>query len=203
MATVTSAMLGACSGRCQNRSVGFPVDATVSGPVTHERGGSAVRAWTIAVSAVYSLVLAAGGGYVFYASIRPVSIPTGYIAEFADFPWEAANLLLAAVLVVGPVMLLALGIDLRLQARLTWWFVVGFLSALAGGTAIGLLIMHDFGLLVTAYPRDLDGSPLGPSRFDPGTPYWQALIAAGGELAAGAIMIALVAALPRKTRQAL
>jgi hypothetical protein len=77
--------------------------------VKHERGGSAIRAWTIAVSVVYSTVLAAGGGCVFYASIRPVSIPTGYIAEFADFPWEAANLLLAAVLVVGPVMLLALG----------------------------------------------------------------------------------------------
>jgi hypothetical protein len=116
--------------------VGFPVDATVSGPVKHERGGSAVRAWTIAVSVVYSLILAAGGGYVFYASIRPVSIPAGYFADFVDLPWEAANLLLAAVLVAGPVILLALGIDLRPQARLTWWFVVGWLSALAGGTAI-------------------------------------------------------------------
>jgi hypothetical protein len=135
---------------------------------------------------------------VFYASIRPVSIPTEYFSVLADGPWEAAYLLLAAVLVVGPLVLLALGIDLRLRARLTWWFVAGWLSALAGGTAIGLLTMHDFGLLFTAYPRDLDGSPLGPSRFDPGAPYWQALIATGGELAVGTIMITLVATLSRK-----
>jgi hypothetical protein len=166
--------------------------------MTPKPGDRALKAWTIAVSVVYSLILAAGGGYVFYASIRPVSIPAGYFAALADFPWLAGNLLLVAVLVLGPVMLLVLGIDLRLRARITRWFVVGWLSALAGGTAIGLLIMHDFGLLFTTYPRDLDGSPLGPSRFDPGAPYWQALIAAGGELAVGAIMIVLVAALPRK-----
>jgi hypothetical protein len=163
-------------------------------------GGEAVKAWTIAVSVVYSLILAAGGGYVFYASIRPVSIPTGYFSEFLDGPWEVASVLLFAVWVVGPVMLLALGIDLRLHNRSTWRFAVGWLSALAGGTAIGLLIRHDFGQLFTAYPRDLDGSPLGPSRFDPGSPYWQAFIAAGGEIAVGVIMIALVAALSRKDK---
>ena len=108
-------------------------------------------------------------------------------------------MLLGTVLVSGPLMLLALGIDLRLYARLKWWFVVGWLSGLAGGTTIGLLVMHDFGLLFAAYPRDLDGSPLGPSRFDPGAPYWQALIAASGELAVGAIMIALTATLPAQT----
>jgi hypothetical protein len=50
--------------------------------------------------------------------------------------------------------------------------------------AVGLLIMHDFRLLFTAYPRDLAGDPLGPSRFAPGTPYWLALIAMGARLAA-------------------
>jgi hypothetical protein len=170
---------------------------TVSGPMP-KQGGGAVRAWTIAVSVVYSLMLAVGGGYVFYASIRPVSIQTGYFSECLNGPWEVASVLLFAVWVVGPVMLLTLGIDLCLHNRSTWWFAVGWLSALAGGTAIGLLIRHDFGHLFTAYPRDLDGSPLGPSRFDPGSPYWQAFIAAGGELAMGFIMIALVAALSRK-----
>jgi hypothetical protein len=44
--------------------------------------------------------------------------------------------------------------------------------------------MHDFRLLFTAYPRDLAGDPLGPSRFAPGTPYWLAFIAMGARLAA-------------------
>jgi hypothetical protein len=178
--------------------VTFLAGPTVPGPVTPKPGGRATRAWAIVAAVLYSLILAAGGGYVFFASIRPVSIPTGYFSEFTDFPWEAASSLLAAVWVAGPVMLLALGVDLRLHARLTWRFAAGWLSALAAGTTIGLLIMHDFGLLSTSYPRDLDGSPLGPSRFDPGAPYWQALIAAGGELAVGAIMIAMVAALSRR-----
>jgi hypothetical protein len=58
--------------------------------------------------------------------------------------------------------------------------------------------MHDYGLLFNSYPRDLDGSPLGPSRFAPGRPHWQALIAAGGQLAAGAVMIALITASARQ-----
>jgi hypothetical protein len=175
-----------------------PVGATVASPVVAKPGGRAVKMRTIAVATAYSLALAAGGGYVFYASIRPVSIDTGYMAEFAEFPWITAELLLAAVWVVGPVMLLALGIDLRRHARLTRWFVVGGLSTLAAGTAIGFLIIHDFRLLLTAYPVDLDGSPLGPSRFAPGAPYWQALMAACGELAVGNIMTALVVSLPQK-----
>ena len=64
---------------------------------------------------------------------------------------------------------------------------------------IGRLILHDFDLLLTAFPRDLDGTPLGPSRFAPGAPYWQALIAACGELMVGALLIALMVALSRKT----
>jgi hypothetical protein len=60
------------------------------------------------------------------------------------------------------------------------------------------VIMHDYGLLFKTYPRDLDGTPLGPSRFAPGMPYWQALIATGGQLAAGAVMIALITASERQ-----
>jgi hypothetical protein len=100
------------------------VDAAASRPLIPGPGGGAVKAWTIAASATYSLVLAAGGGYVFYASIRPVSIPKGYGDFFADGPWETGFLLLGAVLVLGPVMLLALGLDQRVHARLTWWFAV-------------------------------------------------------------------------------
>jgi len=176
--------------------VEFPIDTTASGLVMPASGGSAVRKWTIALSVAYSLILAAGAGCVFYASIRPVSISTGYFS-FLD-GWSAAYLLLGAAWVVGPVILLILGlIGLSRHVRLTWWFAVGWLSAVAGGTAIGLRIMHGFGLLFTAYPYDGDGSPLGPSRWAPGTPYWQALVAMGGQLAVGAAMIALIAALSR------
>lgn len=161
--------------------------------------GSAAEEWTAAIAGGYSLLLAAGAGYVFYASIRPVSIPTGYLAELADYPWILSFLLLLAVWAVGPVILLILGvINLRRHAPLTWWFAVGWLGALAGSTAIGRVVLHDFMLLLTAFPRDTDGTPLGPSRFAPAAPYWQALIAAGGQLVVGALMIALIAALSRK-----
>jgi hypothetical protein len=176
-----------------------PADTAVSGPVTPKPGGDPVREWTIAVAVAYSLVLATGGGYVFYASIRPVSIPVGFADPVFDFPWVAAYLLLAAVWVAGPVVLLVLGLTgRRRQARLSWRFVAGWLSALAGGTAVGLVILRDFRQLFTAYPRDLDGTPLGPSRFAPGAPYWQALIALGGQLAVGAVVIALTGVPPRK-----
>jgi hypothetical protein len=164
-----------------------------------EPGGRAVGQWTTAVAIIYSLILAAGAGYVFYASIRPVTIATGYFAELADYPWVLAFLVLLAVWVVGPVALLVLGvIELLHPPRLGWWFAVGWLIALTGSTAIGRVILHDFDLLLTAFPRDTDGTPLGPSRFAPGAPYWQALIAASGELAVGAIMIALIVASSRK-----
>lgn len=164
-----------------------------------EPGGRAVEQWTATVAVVYSVILAAGAGYVFYASIRPVTIATGYFAELADYPWVLAFLVLLAVWVVGPVALLVLGlIDLLHYARLRWWFAVGWPIALTGGTAIGRVILHDFGLLLTAFPRDTDGTPLGPSRFAPGAPYWQALIAACGQLAVGAIMIALIVACSRR-----
>lgn len=95
--------------------------------------------------------------------------------------------------------LLILGlVHLHQRARIKWWSAVAWVGTVAAGMAIGVLIMHDFGLLFTAYPKDLDGSPLGPSRFAPATPYWQALIATGGQLAVGAVMIALISALSRK-----
>ena len=66
--------------------------------------------WTGAVAlafvSLYSLTLAAGGGYIFYASIRPVSVPAGFGAPFTNFPWFAAALLILAAWVAGPVGLL-------------------------------------------------------------------------------------------------
>jgi hypothetical protein len=156
-------------------------------------------AFTIAVVIVYSLTLAAGSGYVFYASLRPVSIPTGYGALFVDLPWSAAFLLLAAAWLVCPVALLIAGlIHLLREARRKWWSAVAWLAAVAAGTAAGYVTTNEYGRLFTAYPKDLDGSALGPSRWAPGTPYWQALIVAGGQLALGVIMIALITASARR-----
>lgn len=156
-------------------------------------------AFTLAFVISYSLTLAAGAGYVFYASIRPVSIPVGYGEPFIDFPWTAAGLLLAAAWLAGPVALLIAGlISLLHAAHRKWRSAAAWLGVLAAGTAIGTVIVHDYGLLFSAYPQDLDGSPLGPSRWAPGTPYWQDLIAAAGELAVGAVMIALIIASARR-----
>jgi hypothetical protein len=186
---------------CQNRRVELPIDTQVSAPLAPKQHVSGDGAWVIVVSVVYSLILATGGGYVFYASIRPVSIPTGYGFPLIDFPWAAAYLLLAVVWLLGPVALLILGLaHLHQRARLKWWPAVALVSTVAAGMAIGVVIMHDFGLLFTAYPRDLDGSPLGPSRFAPDTPYWQALIGASGQLAVSAVMIALITALTRTAK---
>ena len=73
-------------------------------------------------------------------------------------------------------------------------------GGLAASTAVGLAALYDFRLLFTAYKRDLDGSPLGPSRFAPAAPYWPALLTAGGQLAVCAVLIALIAALSRAPR---
>ena len=95
-----------------------------------------------------SLVLAAGGGYVFYASIRPVSIEEGYGSVLFDFPWILAYLVLAAVWMGGPVILLVLGlIHLLRHARHRWWSAACWLIMLAAGVAIGFLIMHGYRLL--------------------------------------------------------
>jgi hypothetical protein len=165
-------------------------------------GGSAAAEWTIAIAIGYSLILAAGPVYVFYASIRPVSIAEGYGAVFLDYPWILAFLALAAVWVIGAVLLLVLGLlCLRGRGRFSWWFAAGWLCALTGSIAVGFAALHDFRLLFTAYqPDPIDGSPLGPSRFAPGAPYWPALLVAGGQFAVCGVMIALTAAWSRKPR---
>jgi len=146
---------------------------------------------------LYSLTLAAGAGCVFYASIRPVTVPAGYFSEVSS--WGLAELLIEVTWLAGPVALLIVGlIQLHRTARHRWWSAVAWVGTLAAGTAIGYLIMVDFGLLFTAYPSDAAGDPLGPSRWAPGTPYWQALIAMGGQLAVGAVMVALITAAARR-----
>jgi hypothetical protein len=141
----------------------------------------------------------AGGGYVFYASIRPVTIATGYGAVFLDVPWIAAYLFILAAWVLGPVLLLITGlIHLLAPARRNWRSAAAWVTAVAAALAIGYLISKDYTLLFTAAPLDMDGTPLTSSRWAPGTPYWQALFAAGGQLAISAVMIALIAAAGRR-----
>jgi hypothetical protein len=177
----------------------LPVDTTVSGALLPERGRREAGEWAIAAAISCSLVLAAGGGYVFYASIRPISIAEGYGAVLLDFPWIMAYLVLAAAWVAGPVILLVLGsVHLLRPARHRWWSAAGWLVALAGDIAFGFLVMHGYRLLFSAAPLDLDRTPLGPSRWAPAGPYWLALVAAGGELAVGAVLIALVSPLSGK-----
>jgi hypothetical protein len=84
----------------------------------------------------YTLILAAGGGYVFYASTQPVSISTGYFASLFDLPWLAADLLILAAWTVGPVALLIAGlIHLLLTARRKWRAAIAWVGTLAAGTA--------------------------------------------------------------------
>ena len=182
-----------------NDRMELPLEATVPGALPPERGRSAVGEWTIVVTIICSLVVAAGAGYVFYASIWPVSIAEGYGAVFLDWPWELAYLVLLAAWAGGPVILLVLGlIHLIRDARHRWWSAPCWVILLVAGAAVGLLIIHDYRLLFSAYPTDIAGEPLGPSRWAPGGPYWLALVAAAGELAVGAILIALVNASPGK-----
>lgn len=178
----------------------LPVETPAPAPSAPKPDISWAGASAIAFVLLYSLTLAAGGGYVFYASIRPVSIPAGYGAGILDLPWSVAYLLLGAAWLAGPVVLLIAGfIHLLRPARRKWRPAVAWVGVLAAGTAIGYVIMHGYGLLWFApYPEDLDGSPLGPSRWAPGAPYWPTLIAAVGQLAVGAVMMALIAASTRK-----
>lgn len=132
---------------------------------------SAAGEWAVAVAISYTLVLAAGGGYVFYASIWPVSIPTGYGAIFFDWPWILAYLVLLAVWAGGPAILLVLDlIHLLRHARHRWWSAACLLILLVAGVAIGFRIIHDYRLLLSAYPHDYAGEPLGPSRWAPARP---------------------------------
>ena len=84
------------------------------------------------------LVLAAGAGYVFCASIWPVSIAEGYGAVFLNWPWLLAYLVLLATWAGGPVILLVLGlIQLIRHARHRWWSAACWLVLLVAGAAIG------------------------------------------------------------------
>jgi hypothetical protein len=177
----------------------LPVEATVPGVLPPERRRSAVGEATIVATIICSLVLAAGAGYVFYASIWPVSIAMGYGAVFLDWPWVLAYLVLLAAWAGGPVILLVLGlIHLIRHARHRWWSAACWLILLVAGAAVGFLIIHDYRLLFSVYPTDIAGEPLGPSRWAPGGPYWLALVAAAGELAVGVGLIAFVSASPGK-----
>lgn len=177
----------------------LPADSLVTASSAPKPDVGWAGACALAVVLLYSLPFVAGGGYFFYASIRPVSIATGYGAVFLDWPWVLAWVVLLAAWVGGPVILLVLGpIHLLRHARHRWWSAACWLILLVAGAAVGFLIIHDYRLLFRASPLGPDGSELGPSCWAPGTPYWQALFAAGGQLAVGAVMIALITASARK-----
>ena len=149
------------------------------------------------IAVLVSLALAAGDGSVFYASIHHVSVQMGYFS-FLD-SWHLVYSALALAWLLGSAALLILGlVHLRQRARLRWWSALAWAGAVASGMVVGRVILDDYGLLFSSYPKDLDGSPLGPSRWVPATPYWHALIVAGGQLAIGAVMIVLINALSRR-----
>jgi hypothetical protein len=139
----------------------------------------------MALVLLYSLTLAAGGGYVFYASIRPASTGAEFGAPFIDLPYA----LLGIAWAVGPVALLITGLPcLHKAAPDNWRPAAAWAGAVAAGRATGYLIVHGYGLLVSA------------SRNAPGaSPYWQVLIATAGQLAVGAAMVALITASTRKS----
>jgi hypothetical protein len=145
------------------------------------------------VAAVYSLMLAACGGFVFYASVRPVPMPSGFL----DVPWFAVLLALAITWLAAPVALLALGlVHLRQGGRLRWRPAVTWACAVAAGFAIGWVNLHDYAHWL-AWARWIVTMQLAPYPR-PAGPQWRPLIAAGGQLAAGAAMIAVIAASARK-----
>jgi hypothetical protein len=193
---------GYCAARirCRECRVELPVETPASARPAPQPDIGWGGAFALAFVLLYTLTLVAGGGYVFYASIRPVSIPVGgYFASFASLPWIAGGLLILAAWLVGPAVLLFGGlIHLLHPVRRKWWPVVAWVSVLAAGTAIGYVIFHDYRLLFGSAPLDADGTVNGPSRWVPGGPYWQALIATGGQLAVGAVMTALIAATARR-----
>ena len=153
-----------------------------------------VAAVALAFALLYTLTLAAGEGYVFYASIRPVTIAQGNGAFFLDIPWIAASLLMFAAWLLAPVPLLILGlIHLLRTARRKWWLSVAWVCTLAAGTALGYVIHNDYLLLFTA-----DTCDCGPSRWAPGAPYWQAAVVTLGQLAVGFVMTALITAQARR-----
>src|SRR5262249_35841457 len=184
--------------RCQNCRVELPTGIPAPVPSAQDPREKGVGSTAIAVPVLYSLVLAAGGACVFYASIHPVSVEMGYFTLLD--PWHMAYSALALVWLRGSIALRILGLaHLYRRARLNWSSAVAWVFAVASAMAVGRVILDEFGLLFSSYPKDFDGSPLGPSRWAPATPYWHALIVAGGQLTIGALMIVLITALSRKT----
>jgi hypothetical protein len=143
---------------------------------------------TVTFAAVQSLVLAAGGGYLFCASVRAVPGPGGYF----DFGWTAAIVVLAVVWLIAFAVLLVLGLaHMRRSARVGPWLLSAWVIVVAGSTAIGWWNIRYFGLWLSAYRN---GIPFGLSRPD-----WHPLISAAAQLAAGAAMVALIARASRST----
>jgi hypothetical protein len=80
-------------------------------------------------------------------------------------------LTLALAWLLGPAALLILGLmHLHKHSCLQWWRAIAWTGALAIGMAVEVVILHGFGLLFWSYPKDFDGTPLGPSRFAPARP---------------------------------
>jgi hypothetical protein len=182
----------------------LPADSPVTASSAPEPDIGWAGTVTLAFVLLYTLTLAAGGGYVFYASIRPVTLATGLGAGF-ELPWILAYFALLAAWLVGAATLLVIGlIHLLPASRRKWWLVMAWVGTLAAGTAIGYVIHHDYLLLFRSYPVCTDGSgdACGSSRWAPGAPYWQAVVATLGQLAVGVVMTAVITApARRKPRQ--
>ena len=185
---------------CQNRAMELPADSSETARSAPKPDIGWAGAIALGFALLYTLTLAAGGGYVFYASIRPVTLATGLGAGF-ELPWISAYLALLAAWLVGPAALLVIGlIHLLPAARRNWRLVMAWVGTLAAGTAIGYVIHHDYLLLFRSYPVCPDGSgdACGPSRWAPGAPYWQAVAATFAQLAVGFVMTALITAQTRR-----
>lgn len=165
---------------------------------------SSVAVSTATLAAMYSLVLAACGGFVFCASIWPVSIPEGIL----DWPWAMALTVVAVISLILPVPLLVLGlVSLRQSRRLRWRPAAAWTIVVAAAVAIGYANLLDFGHWFGLNAHDIGWAPPLCSPSVPPTSCassairldWQPLLVAGGELAAGAVMIALIAVLTRRT----
>jgi hypothetical protein len=164
---------------------------------------SSVGVSTATFAAMYSLMLAACGGFVFYTSIRPVSIPEGIL----DWPWVMALTVVAVIWLVLPMPLLVLGlVSLHRSRRLRWRPAAAWTIAVVVAVAIGYANLLGFGHWFGLNAHDIGWA--SPPCFPSGSPPscessvirldWQPLIVAGGQLAAGGVMIALIAALTRR-----
>jgi hypothetical protein len=130
---------------------------------------------------VYSLMLAACGGFAFYASVWPVPMPSG---DVFDFPWIAVLVVLAVTWLAVPVALLVLGlVHLRQGTRLRWRPAAAWAGAVTAGLGAGWVNLHDYGqwlgyarwivtLTVPPYPRPARPARTG-GRSSPRSPNWQ------------------------------